>query len=175
MYADHSGRREPLGPTGPAIGCVIAGSRTVYFPGDTDLFPAMGELAGRLDVAMLPGLGLGPDDRRGPPEPDARRGRRGDPPAAARHPDPLGHVLPGGHAARGAGAVRRARPDFAAALAQFAPDVPARVLAPGESLDLPPSRGLRRDEPRRCRRGSRLGARSGLVSRTRRGRRSRAR
>ena len=31
-----------------------------------------------------PGLGLGPDDRRGPPEPGARRGGRGHPPAAAR-------------------------------------------------------------------------------------------
>ena len=60
MYADHSGRREPLGPSGPAIGCVIAGSRTVYFPGDTDLFPAMGALAGRLDVALLPVWGWGP-------------------------------------------------------------------------------------------------------------------
>src|SRR5262249_40119626 len=38
-YAEPSGRREPFGPTGPAIGCLIAGSKTVYFPGDTDLFP----------------------------------------------------------------------------------------------------------------------------------------
>ncbi len=137
MYADHSGRREPFGPTGPALGCVIAGSRTVYFPGDTDLFPAMGELAGRLDVAMLPVWGWGPRIGEGHLDPIRAaaaaaiiRPRLAIPihwgtyyPAGMRRlaPDPLDHP---GH-------------DFAAALAQFAPDVPARVLAPGESLDLP--------------------------------------
>ena len=39
--AEHSGKREPLGPVGPAIGCVIRGSRHIYFPGDTDLFPGL--------------------------------------------------------------------------------------------------------------------------------------
>src|SRR5215213_4364842 len=54
VHADHSGKRQPFGPTGPAIGAVIRGSRSVYFPGDTDLFAGMVDLAGTLDLALLP-------------------------------------------------------------------------------------------------------------------------
>ena len=46
MPAVHSGYRPPLGPTAPALGFVIEGSRSVYFAGDTDLFAGMGELGG---------------------------------------------------------------------------------------------------------------------------------
>jgi L-ascorbate metabolism protein UlaG (beta-lactamase superfamily) len=62
--AEHSGFRPPLGPAGLALGFLIAGSRRVYFAGDTDLFAEMAELAGRTDVALLPVWGwsrvLGP-------------------------------------------------------------------------------------------------------------------
>jgi L-ascorbate metabolism protein UlaG (beta-lactamase superfamily) len=68
--AAHSGRREPFGPTGPAMGCVIEGSRSVYFPGDTDLFPAMADLTGRLDLALLPVWGWGPNIGPGHLDPD---------------------------------------------------------------------------------------------------------
>ena len=60
----HSGFRPPLGPTAPAIGYVVRGSRSVYFAGDTDLFEAMGAL-GDLDVALLPVWGWGPTLGRG--------------------------------------------------------------------------------------------------------------
>ncbi len=40
------------------VGYVIAGSRTVYFAGDTDLFQGMGAL-GRIDAALLPVAGWG--------------------------------------------------------------------------------------------------------------------
>jgi L-ascorbate metabolism protein UlaG (beta-lactamase superfamily) len=42
-----------------AVGYRITGSRTVYFAGDTDLFEGMAELAGSLDVALLPVAGWG--------------------------------------------------------------------------------------------------------------------
>ena len=52
-----------------AVGYVVRGSRSVYFAGDTDLFPAMAELAGSVDIALLPvggwGPGLGTVDRDG--------------------------------------------------------------------------------------------------------------
>jgi L-ascorbate metabolism protein UlaG (beta-lactamase superfamily) len=58
-YAEHgipwrpgAGRTQPLG-------FVVAGSRTVYFAGDTDVFDGMREL-GRIDVALLPVAGWGP-------------------------------------------------------------------------------------------------------------------
>jgi L-ascorbate metabolism protein UlaG (beta-lactamase superfamily) len=40
------------------VGYVIAGTRTVYFAGDTDLFQGMGAL-GRIDAALLPVAGWG--------------------------------------------------------------------------------------------------------------------
>jgi len=61
-FADHSGRREPLGPTALAVGYLVsAGESLVYFAGDTDLFPGMKELAppGSLDVALIPVWGWG--------------------------------------------------------------------------------------------------------------------
>jgi L-ascorbate metabolism protein UlaG (beta-lactamase superfamily) len=58
-HAEHAAsRRLGTGRTQP-VGYVITGSRTVYFAGDTDLFPAMDGL-GRIDVALLPVAGWGP-------------------------------------------------------------------------------------------------------------------
>jgi len=59
--AVHSGKREPRGPVALAVGYVIeAGPATVYFAGDTDIFPGMAELVpGELDVAMIPVWGWG--------------------------------------------------------------------------------------------------------------------
>jgi len=58
-HAEHdSARRMGTARTQP-VGYVIAGSRTVYFAGDTDLFPEMVDL-GKIDVALLPVAGWGP-------------------------------------------------------------------------------------------------------------------
>lgn len=58
-HAEHgSGFRVGTGKTHP-VGYVVAGTQTVYFAGDTDLFPGMGAL-GRVDVALLPVAGWGP-------------------------------------------------------------------------------------------------------------------
>jgi L-ascorbate metabolism protein UlaG (beta-lactamase superfamily) len=59
-YALHLGRRHPLGLAADSLGFVIEGSQTVYFAGDTDLFPAMANLTERLDLALLPVWGWGP-------------------------------------------------------------------------------------------------------------------
>jgi L-ascorbate metabolism protein UlaG (beta-lactamase superfamily) len=60
VHAEHGRRRSPFTTAESALGLLIAGSTSVYFAGDTDLFPAMGELAGRVDVALLPVGGWGP-------------------------------------------------------------------------------------------------------------------
>src|SRR5216683_1578987 len=60
LHAEHHGGRPPLGPETSALGFRIAGSVRVYFAGDTDLYPAMGDLAGSVDVALLPVWGWGP-------------------------------------------------------------------------------------------------------------------
>jgi L-ascorbate metabolism protein UlaG (beta-lactamase superfamily) len=56
--AVHDGRRFRLGRRVDAIGYVMAGSRTVYFAGDTDVFEGMASLGG-LDVALVPIGGWG--------------------------------------------------------------------------------------------------------------------
>jgi L-ascorbate metabolism protein UlaG (beta-lactamase superfamily) len=63
--ARHSGFRPPFGPTAPAQGYLIRGSQTVYFAGDTDLFDEMTDLAGMVDVALIPVWGWGPTLGRG--------------------------------------------------------------------------------------------------------------
>ena len=35
----HSGRRMPFGPVGPPLGYMIRSDASIYFAGDTDLFP----------------------------------------------------------------------------------------------------------------------------------------
>jgi L-ascorbate metabolism protein UlaG (beta-lactamase superfamily) len=59
--AIHSGKREPRGPVALAVGYVIdAGAATLYFAGDTDIFPGMADLVpGELDVALIPVWGWG--------------------------------------------------------------------------------------------------------------------
>jgi L-ascorbate metabolism protein UlaG (beta-lactamase superfamily) len=62
VLATHAEHGEPWRPgagrTNP-LGFVIAGTRTVYFAGDTDVFDGMRDL-GRIDVALLPIGGWGP-------------------------------------------------------------------------------------------------------------------
>ena len=75
--AVHEGRRFKFGPRVEAAGYEIAaGGRRVYFAGDTDLFDEMAELAGRIDVALLPIAGWGPRLGQGPPRPATAPPRR---------------------------------------------------------------------------------------------------
>ena len=61
VHARHDDRRSRGRLRAPALGYVVCGSRRIYFPGDTDIFPAMEELATPpLDVALLPVWGWGP-------------------------------------------------------------------------------------------------------------------
>ena len=64
-FALHSGTRGPLGPSAESLGFIMGdrmatGQCTIYFAGDTDLFPEMADWAGSLDVALLPVWGWGP-------------------------------------------------------------------------------------------------------------------
>ena len=60
VRAVHDGRRYPIGRRLAALGYLLEGPVRVYFAGDTDLFPEMAALAGRVDVAALPVWGWGP-------------------------------------------------------------------------------------------------------------------
>ena len=140
--AEHQARRGLFGPEIPALGYLVSGPARLYFPGDTDLFEGMSELAPGLDLALLPVAGWGP--RLGP-----------------GHLDPRGAV----------GALRLLRPRvaipihwgtyrrvglprdpetlrepaelFARLAAEEAPEVSVRILEPGESASIPLAAGSR--------------------------------
>lgn len=60
VYADHDGSRVFSRVSVDSLGYIVEGSRSVYFAGDTDLFPEMADLADQIDVALLPVWGWGP-------------------------------------------------------------------------------------------------------------------
>jgi L-ascorbate metabolism protein UlaG (beta-lactamase superfamily) len=131
--AQHDARRRPFGARAEPIGFVCRGDRVVYFAGDTDLFPEMEELR-PLDLALLPVAGWGPT--MGPGHMDAGDAARAAEvlrPAVAV-PIHWGTLHP---RVRRRGAWFSQPPQrFAAQVAELAPEVQVRVLAPGESLDL---------------------------------------
>jgi L-ascorbate metabolism protein UlaG (beta-lactamase superfamily) len=58
--ARHEGSRWRGATEKEAVGYVIEGENPVLFAGDTDLYPEMAKLAGRIAVALLPVWGWGP-------------------------------------------------------------------------------------------------------------------
>jgi L-ascorbate metabolism protein UlaG (beta-lactamase superfamily) len=133
--AEHDGRRAPFGPSAEAIGFDIRAERRAYFPGDTDLFKEMSELAGKLDLAMLPVWGWGP--RLGPGHLDPERAAQA---AALLRPSvcvPIhwGTFYPRGLQSRRPRPLRDPPRRFAARVAELAPEVDVRVLEPGGSTD----------------------------------------
>ena len=133
--ADHDGRRWPFGPPAEAVGFLVQGARSVYFAGDTDLFPEMAGLAGRVGVALLPVWGWGPTLGPGHLNPERAAEAAGIIAPAMAIPIHWGTLAP-----------PLARPDretltrpvraFADGAARLAPGVEVRVLEPGESVRL---------------------------------------
>jgi L-ascorbate metabolism protein UlaG (beta-lactamase superfamily) len=131
VEALHDGGRVPP-PHGPAVGYLIAGTRRVYFAGDTDLFDGMGGL-GEPDVALLPIWGWGPSLGSGHMDP--RRAARAAAMIRPRIVVPIhwGTLYPR--------FLKHLRPDplflppqeFARAMDELAPQVEVRLLAPGMS------------------------------------------
>jgi L-ascorbate metabolism protein UlaG (beta-lactamase superfamily) len=138
VHARHDGRRLPFGPSAPALGFVIDGEHTIYFAGDTDIFPAMADLAPGLDLALLPVGGWAPTLRGGHMDPvraaeslTLLRPRT----AVAIHWGTLWPV--------GMSRVRRHRFEeparhFIAEASQVAPDVEVPLLDPGDRLEIAP-------------------------------------
>lgn len=135
--ATHDGRRQPLRKTSAeTLGFVIEGPRRVYFAGDTDLFDGMADLAGTLDVALIPVWGWGPTLGEGHLDP-ARAAQA----AAVLAPRLAVPIHWGTFYPR---ALHRVRPAplrdpphaFAAQVAELAPSVEVRVISPGGSTAL---------------------------------------
>lgn len=132
--AVHDARQRGSRPDG-AIGFLISGSASVYFAGDTDLFPTMASL-GPVDLALLPIWGWGTN--LGPGHLDPERAAR-----AAGLIEP-GVVIPIHWGTLYPRFLERLRPQpltdppraLAAAMRERAHHSELRVLAPGESTSL---------------------------------------
>jgi L-ascorbate metabolism protein UlaG (beta-lactamase superfamily) len=130
--ATHDGRRWPLGPRAAPVGFVARGTaESAYFAGDTDLFPAMADLAGSIDVALLPVSGWGAT--LGPGHLDPERAAEAVAMIAPRVAVPIhwGTLSPRRPLRPHPDPGRPPR-EFEALVAQRTPEVEVRVLAPGD-------------------------------------------
>ena len=137
-FAAHDGSRPPYPARSPALGFAVLGSRSVYFPGDTALFPEMAGLVPDLDLAFLPIWGWGPTLGRGAhldPEEAAEAVALLRPRLAV--PIHWGTYAPIHLGLRKPPAfLADPRRTFEQAVEQKVPGVDVRVLAPGEALEL---------------------------------------
>ncbi len=135
--AAHGRRRSVFTTAEGALGALIVGSSNVYFAGDTSLFAAMRNLAGRVDVALLPVGGWGPSLGRGHLDPRraAEAVARIQPAIAV--PIHWATLYPFGLRRLARRRFEEPGGAFRAAVARRAPDVEVRVLQPGQSMPLP--------------------------------------
>jgi L-ascorbate metabolism protein UlaG (beta-lactamase superfamily) len=132
--ADHDGRRVPLGQPSSAIGYVIDGGPRIAFYGDTDVFEGMADLAGSLDLALLPIWGWGP--KTGPGHMDPERAAGATALLAPRTVMPIHWGTLAGPRVWWRDDPELPAREFAAAAARLAPGVDVRVLSPGERLEI---------------------------------------
>jgi L-ascorbate metabolism protein UlaG (beta-lactamase superfamily) len=133
--ADHDGRRNPFSRDLGALGFIVDGSTRIYFAGDTDLFDEMEALAGRVDVALLPIWGWGPRLPAGHLNPESAARAVALIRPAVVVPIHWGTMRSVG--AKGADDPHAPARAFADAVAAAAPATEVRVLAPGDSTELP--------------------------------------
>ncbi len=134
VHAAHDGRRDPFSSPMTSLGYLLHGPQSVYFAGDTDLFAGMAELAGQVDVALVPIWGWGPRIPAGHLDP-ARAAE-----AIARIRPRLAVPIHWGTlrawgAQRGLDPVAPARA-FAAAVMHSVPGTEVRILMPGQRTAL---------------------------------------
>jgi L-ascorbate metabolism protein UlaG (beta-lactamase superfamily) len=130
-HAEHASTRRPGTSRTQSLGFVIAGTRTVYFAGDTDLFDGMASL-GPVDVALLPVAGWGPRLPPGHLDPQRAAEALGRIRPRVAVPIHWGTYAPWRAPTGDAAAARR----FAELAGSIAPTVEVRVLRPGESYEL---------------------------------------
>ena len=146
--AEHDPRRRPFGPAAEPVGFVVRGSSSVYFAGDTDLFAAMAELNGLVDIALLPiwgwGSGLGP----GHLDPERAAAAVALIAPAVAIPIHWGTFTLSRPARRPQEPARPAR-EFAELAQRYAPATEVRILSPGERATFAPAgRATRARGPR---------------------------
>jgi len=128
--------RWPLRPSALTVGFLIEGSSGVYFAGDTRFFGSMADLAGRVDVALLPVGRWGPHpgpDRLGPASAAQAAIAVG---ANVAIPIHWGTFYPAGFWRIWPRPLREPAARFAAELAATGPGIEVRVLEPGQATEV---------------------------------------
>ena len=134
--ARHDGRRYPWGHMAGAVGYMIQGSKKLYFAGDTGLFDGLADLGVGIDVALLPIWGWGlrlPDDHLSPLT--AAQALQLLKPRMVI-PIHWGTFLPLGAGWLYGRYLTDPPQDFLRHAAEYAPEVRAVLLQPGESITL---------------------------------------
>jgi len=135
--AHEGGRSGRRGSSPPALGYVVGHrAATVYFAGDTDIFPGMADIAPRLDLALVPIWGWGPT--LGPGHLDPERAAEALTLLRPRIAVPIHWGTYRPVAGRGGPHPRDGAPElrFLRAAGTCAPDVVVRIVAPGQALPL---------------------------------------
>jgi L-ascorbate metabolism protein UlaG (beta-lactamase superfamily) len=125
--------RSPLEPVVPAIGFLLEGPVGAYFAGDTSRFAGMAELAGRVDLALLPIGRWGPQPTPGHLGPRTAALVAGAIGARVVVPIHWGTLYPLGLERLLPGPLREPAPRFEAAARRDAPATEVLVLAPGDT------------------------------------------
>ena len=134
VAAAHDSRRLPLrGPEADPLGFVVGRSPSVYFAGDTDVFPEMEELA-PVGMALLPVAGWGP--KLGPGHMNPERAAQAVVLLRPRVAVPIhwGTLHP--RLTRRGEWFSSPGEEFARQVAAVAPEAEVRVLRPGESTSV---------------------------------------
>jgi L-ascorbate metabolism protein UlaG (beta-lactamase superfamily) len=137
VSAEHDGRRHPFGLKVDAVGYEISGSRRVFFAGDTDVHSGLADLAGGLDLALLPIWGWG--HKLGPGHMDPRGAAQA---AAMLRPEltvPIhwGTYFPVGMRGIRGRLLEKPVEAFEHQMAELGHGLEMKVLRPGESLSRP--------------------------------------
>lgn len=137
VSAVHDGRRHPFAPPSDAVGYLLDGSRRLFFAGDTDVHPALTELAGDLEVALLPIWGWG--HRLGPGHMDPRGAAVAATMLRPRITVPIhwGTYFPIGMKPIRGRLLQKPGVAFNQQMAELAPELESMVLTPGEGLSRP--------------------------------------
>ena len=134
--AVHDADRGPLGVKAPSLGFLVRGTRSVYFAGDTDLFPGMADVAPDTRSRTAADLRLGGERRAGASRPAAcRRGAALLRPRACV-PIHWGTYSPSPWSAAKRAATALPPEEFRQAAAELAPDVRIEVLGRNGVLSL---------------------------------------
>lgn len=128
----------PGAPRAQPIGYTLDLGTRVYFAGDTGPFEAMHDLAGAVDVALLPVWTWGPHLGPGHLGPRSAAAVARDIGPAVAVPIHWGTLYPTQLHRLWRGPLREPGDRFAEHARRLAPDIDVRVLRPGESTDVTP-------------------------------------